>query len=78
MTDKDFKECDFINSEMKFYTYDDFKQNCVAIKRLYDNYLGRYGKIFYKWFVFANIHIAMNLKNKIWAYLNGDMDKKDL
>lgn len=78
MTDKDFKECDFINSEMKFYTYEDFKQNCVAIKRLYKNNLGKYGKIFYKWFVYSCIHINLYQKNQIWDFLNDDISREEL
>ena len=78
MTDKEFKECWFINAEMKFYTYKDFVSNCYALKRLYENNLGKNGKIFYKWFIYANIHMTQNQKNKIWAFLNNDIKASDL
>ena len=74
----DFKECDFINYEMKFYSLKDFCENCTAIKKLYENNLSKYGKIFYKWYVYANIHITMNQKNNIWDYLNNDITKEEL
>lgn len=78
MKEDEFKECYFINSEMKFYTYTDFLQNCDAIKRLYDKRLTTNGKIFYKWFVYANIHLTIGQKNKAWDYLNEYCDKKEL
>ena len=34
-------------------------------------------KIFYKWFVYANINISLVQKDAIWEYLNGD-DLKNL
>lgn len=78
MTEKDFKECDFINSEMRFYSYNDFLKNCYAIKRLYDKVLGKYGKVFFKWYVYANIHITIGQKNKIWDWLNGYCNYEEL
>ena len=78
MDDDDLKECWFIESEMKFYTYKDFLKNCVAIKRLYDNNLSRNGKLFYKWYVYANIHLSINQKNKAWDYLNNFCEKEEL
>jgi hypothetical protein len=65
----DFSECEYINSNMKFYTYEDFYEHCIAIKRLYDG-LSRNGKRFYMWYVYANIHITIGQKNKIWDYIN--------
>ena len=78
MEDKEFKECWFINDEMKFYSYKDFVKNSVVIKKLYKNNLGKYGKTFYKWFLYANIHITINQKNTIWNYLNDYCDKIEL
>lgn len=74
----DFKECDFISTEMKFYTYKDFCRNCNAIKRLYDKQLTKYGKIFYKWYVYANVHITIGQKNKIWDFINNYADLEEL
>ena len=78
MNDNDFKECAFISSEMKFYTYDEFCSNCYAIRRLYEKELTKYGKIFYKWFVYANVHISMGQKNKIWDFINQYTTKEEL
>jgi len=66
----DFSDCKFINSEMKFYTYQDFCNNCYAIKRLFDKKLTSNSRIFYKWYVYSNIYTTMNQKNKIWDFLN--------
>lgn len=76
MKDEDFKECPFIDSELKFYTFTDFYNNRHAIKRLY-NKLGKNGRYFYKWYVYANIHMKLNYKNKVWEWLNGDNVTED-
>lgn len=69
MTDFDFQMCEFIDIEMSFITYDDFINKCQNIKELYQS-LNKYQKRFYKWYVYANIHIREQLKNAIWEYLN--------
>ena len=69
MTDFDFQFCDFIEVEMSFLTYDDFINKCSDIKQAYQG-LNKYQKRFYKWYVYANIHIREQLKNTIWEYLN--------
>lgn len=74
----DFKECEFINNEMKFYTYEDFLKNCGAIRRLYEHNLSKYGKRFFMWYVYANIHLTLAQKNKAWDYLNSFIEKEDL
>ena len=74
---EDFSECEFIESEMKFYTYDDFCLNRYAIKRLFRS-LSRNGRIFYKYYVYANTHMTINFKNRIWDYLNGYIDDAEL
>lgn len=66
----DFSECRFIEDEMKFYTYFDFVQNKEAIKRLFER-LSKDGKLFYMWYVYANIHMETHFKDAIWDYLNG-------
>ena len=78
MTEKELKECWFINDEMKFYTYKDFLDNCVALKKLYNKTLSKYGKLMYKWYLYANIHLTIQQKNKAWGYLNNDIDKTAL
>ncbi len=67
----DFSECEFIESEMWFYTYYDFCDQCKAIKRLF-NKMSRLGQRFYKWYVYANIHMDETFKNAIWDYLQQD------
>lgn len=71
MTDFDFEFCDFINIEMSFITYADFCKKCKTIKDLYQP-LNKYQKQFYKWYVYANIHMREVHKNVIWEYLNFD------
>lgn len=75
MTEKDYLECRFIDIEMRFYTFDDFLNNAYAIKRLY-NMLNH--KLFYKWYVYANIHISNKRKNAIWMFLNNDISFEKL
>ena len=74
----DFSECKFISAEMRFYSYQDFCKNCFAIKRLYEKYLSREGKLFYKWYVYANINVTMQQKNKIWDFINDYASKDEL
>ena len=66
----DFSECSFIENEMKYYTYEDFCKYRKIIKKLY-NSLSKNGKIFYKYYVYANIHMNVTCKDRIWDYLNG-------
>lgn len=70
MQEFDFSECEFIDEAMKYYTYDDFCQQCKTIRALF-NVLTKNGKRFYLWYVYANIHMNETFKNKIWDYLNG-------
>jgi len=65
----DFSDCEFISQNMNFYTYEDFVNARNGIKRLY-NGLSRNGKLFYKWYVYANTHMELYFKNAIWDYLN--------
>ena len=77
MNNIDFSECSFIEDQMQFYTYYDFCENRRAIKRLFRS-LTLNGKIFYKYYVYANIHTRMIEKNKIWDYLNDYADDFEL
>lgn len=65
----DFSECKFIHENMNFITYIDFCNNKNGIKRLY-KLLNENGKQFYKWYVYANVHMKETFKNAIWDYLN--------
>ena len=74
MKKEELRECQFIDEALKFYIYEDFYRDKKTIKAMYrtlDN------KIFYKWFVYANINISLVQKDAIWEYLNGD-DLKNL
>lgn len=71
MSDIDFRWCEFIDCEMSFVTFEDFINKCADIKEIYQS-LGRPQKRFYKWYVYANIHIREQVKNAIWEYLNFD------
>lgn len=71
MQDFDFQFCEFIDHDMCFITYDDFCNKCKVIKELY-SLLNKYQKRFYKWYVYANIHMREMHKNIIWQYLNFD------
>lgn len=67
----DFSQCRFIKEEMWFYTYADFCQHHKSLKRLF-NTLDSNGKLFYMWYVYANINMGEMYKNRIWDYLNND------
>lgn len=67
----DFSQCRFIHDNMWFFTYQDFCANRKVIKRMFKE-LDRDGKMFYMWYVYANIHMDEQRKNRIWDYLNSD------
>ena len=72
----DFSECKFIRREMQFYTYYDFCDNKSAIKRLFKG-LSKNGKLFYMWYIYANIHMELFYKNAIWDYLNFEDEENE-
>ena len=74
MKQVDFSECEFIENEMWYYTYYDFCDQCKAIKRMYLN-MSKLGRRFYRWYVYANIHMNETFKNAIWDYLNLDEEE---
>lgn len=65
----DFSDCEFIDDYMKFYTFYDFCDNRYILRILFRS-LNRDAKLFYKWYVYANIHTNETYKNAIWDYLN--------
>ena len=71
MTDIDFSACPFIEDILCFLTYTDFCKNAKILKLYYDA-LEKDAKRFYKWYVYANIHMEEHFKNLIWEYLNND------
>ena len=71
MTDYDFSQCRFINENMQFFTYYDFCDGCKILKKNFKS-LNSDAKLFYKWYIYANIHMNETFKNAIWDYLNCD------
>ena len=64
-------ECD----QNGHYTYRDFKRNAFYLRALYDNLKH---KLFYKWYVYANIHLTLKQKNIAWSFLNHDVGYAEL
>lgn len=71
MKDIDFSYCPFIKKELSFITYHDFCEN-AKITRLHYRNMELNGKIFYKFYVYANIHTDEKRKDLIWEYLNSE------
>jgi hypothetical protein len=71
MRKTDFSVCEYIEREMWIITYNDFCDRRKGIKRLYQK-LNDCQKIFYKWYVYSNVHMNEEYKNYIWDYLNFD------
>lgn len=74
MTESDYRECVFIDIEMRFITFDDFVEDARAIKRLYK---ALNHKLFYKWYVYSHM-MSVGRKNAIWQYLNDDITYEKL
>ena len=74
MKDIDFSTCPFIRDELRFLTYFDFCKNAKILKAYYEA-LEVNAKIFYKWFVYSNIHMTEYFKDRIWDYLNNPDDE---
>lgn len=73
MKDEDFINTDFISKELRWVFKEDFFKFAKLIKIEYSK-LNRHQREIYKWYCYANIHTTMHQKNKIWEYLNGDID----
>lgn len=71
MTKKEIEECKFIDERMKFFTLNDFILAKDRIKVLYQSLND---PMFYKWFVYSNIHITLSQKDAIWKWLNGETE----
>lgn len=77
MKDVDFSECKFISEVLRFITFFDFCDRRESIKLNYE-ILSDDGKIFYRWYVYANVHMDERYKNACWDYVNGYMSDWDL
>ena len=67
--DVDFSFCDFIEEYMWFFTYYDFCDNRHYLKRMFKTF-NTNERIFYRYYVYSNIHMDIQYKNAIWDYLN--------
>lgn len=67
--DIDFSFCDFIEEYMWFFTYYDFCDNRYYLKRMFKTFSTN-ERIFYRYYVYSNIHMDIQYKNAIWDYLN--------
>ena len=74
MKDVDFSVCPFIKNELCFLTYFDFCKNAKILKLFYEA-MEEDAKIFYKWYVYANIHMTEYFKDLIWEYLNNNEEE---
>lgn len=70
MTEEEYKECRYIDNNLKFYTYRDFKRDAFYLRKLYDKLPH---KIFYKWYIYSNIHLTPKQKDIAWSFLNHDV-----
>ena len=71
MEEKDFTFCKFIKENLCFFDIVDFNRNRRMIKFVFEG-LDNDAKIFYKWYVYANIFMNEKEKDTIWDYLNND------
>lgn len=71
MSEKEYKECRYIDDQMKFYNFSDFKEDAYCLRTLYDRLKN---KLFYKWYIYANVHLSLKQKDIIWSFLNHDID----
>lgn len=60
---------DFIKKELCFYNYREFVKNAQFIKESFKQST-KYEKQLYKLYVYANVHIELRKKNRIWDFLN--------
>lgn len=77
MKEEDFSICPFIRENMWFFNFADFYENRKILKSMY-NKLKDDQKLFYKWYIYANMDIGKITKGRIWDYLNGDINDYEL
>ena len=59
-----------INSVMDFYSYQDFRNNSILIKKIYMQQNHRTKKL-YLWYVYSR-DMTEKQKNMVWDFLNND------
>lgn len=77
MNEYDMRSCRYIKENLRFVFYREFYRDRYLIRRLY-NQLDKDAKIFYKWFIYANIHTTIGEKNAIWEFLNDIGEQYDI
>lgn len=72
-----YKDVDFIQKEMQFYSIEDFVYTADYYRDMYAMMNSRRKKM-YQWYVFANINLNYKQKTAVWEYLNGGDNLHDL
>ena len=78
MQDIDFEQCKFINEQMRILTFNDFVGNRKLLRDMFWEELDDNGRLFYMWYIYANIHMNETYKNYCWDYLNNYINDADL
>lgn len=65
-----YLDSEFIESTMSFYSYQDFKNNCLIIRKIYLEQKFRTKKLF-KWYVYSRL-MSMKQKDMVWDFLNNN------
>lgn len=60
----------FIEAEMSFYSWQDFRRNANAIRNMY-RYVEFRTKKLYKWYVYSR-PMTSKQKNFVWEFLNNE------
>ena len=77
MSDVDFQECRVIENCLCYLTFDEFYKFREVIAKAFND-LSKDGKLFYKYYVYANIHMNRYYKDAIWDYINFPTAKKEI
>ena len=64
-----YDRCEFIETWMAFYSWEDFKENKVKLKKYYSQLDWRSCHL-YQYYVYAKTYLTERQKNIIWNYLN--------
>lgn len=65
-----YNACEFIRTNLKFFSYQDFYERCFQIKDRYEM-LDNTDKQLYKWYFMARIGIDKARLCNMWDWLNG-------
>jgi len=73
----DWENLNFLDYDLRFYTYDEFCKRCKRIKFKYSK-LNTNQKIFYHFYIYANQHMLLLYKDRIQDYLEDECTEEDL